>query len=387
MKILHVSPTFYPATRWGGPIFSTKAICDWVAGQGDVDLRVLTTDAAGPDLKDQLSDEDTSLAADLPYDVTYCKRRWGHSGSVALLRALPQAIRWADVVHLTATYSFPTLPTLFLARLLRKPVVWSPRGAIQATAEWEDSPSKSAKRLFERLAHAMSARRTVIHVTAPSEAAATTRQMPKLSTETIPNSVVIPEADQSEGRTWQPNGQTRLVFLSRVHEKKGIPELLDAMENLPEGFTLAIYGTGEPAYEQSLQSIIATKGLADRVWLKGHVDGAAKAEAFRQADLFVLPSHSENFGIAIAEALAHGVPVVTTDKTPWQDLDRRGCGTCIALEPDTLLTAIRSLSQQDLRTMGQAGLAWMKADFSPDAVHSRMMDLYRRLGTQQRAGL
>lgn len=382
MKVLHVSPSFFPATRWGGPIFSTKAICDWVASQDGVNLRVLTTDAAGPNLRDQLTDKDKSLATALRYDITYCSRRWGHSGSIALLGILPKAVQWADVVHLTGTYSFPTLPTLFFARLLRTPVVFSPRGAIQATAEWKDSPRKAAKRAFEKILHAISAHHNVIHVTAPSEAAATAYRMPKLSIEMIPNSVVVPEAYQSKDRTWRPNGITRLVFLSRVHEKKGIPELLDAMVRLPDNFVLAIYGTGDLQYEQSLQNIIVKKGLVDRVTLMGHVDGAAKAEAFRQADLFVLPSHSENFGIAIAEALAHGVPVITTDNTPWYELDNRGCGTCIALESDNLLSAIQTVARQDLPSMGQAGLAWMKEDFSPDAVHSRMMDLYERIRAQ-----
>lgn len=381
MKILHVAPSFFPATRWGGPIFSTKAICDWVSQDSTTEVSVLTTDAAGPDLQDKLSAEDQSLSSQLNYDVSYCRRRFGHSGSLQLLLALPRAIKAADIVHLTGTYSFPTLPTLFLARILRTPVVWSPRGAIQATAEWAESPRKLAKRAFERVAHALASKSCILHVTAKSEADATSRQMPKLQTAIIPNSVDIPDETALRGQIRQPNGQTRLVFLSRVHEKKGILELIDVMAALDDSFILSIYGTGEAAYVDLLRDKIISLGLSNRVFLKGHVDDAAKLEAFVEADLFVLPTHSENFGIVIAEALAHCVPVITTHNAPWQKLEDYSCGAWIPLEREELVTAITSVAQRDLTKMGEAGRAWMQAEFSPDIVHGRMLALYSNLST------
>jgi glycosyltransferase involved in cell wall biosynthesis len=106
------------------------------------------------------------------------------------------------------------------------------------------------------------------------------------------------------------------------------------------------------------------------------VDGAEKAAAFARADLFVLPSHSENFGIVVAEALAHGVPVLTTHATPWQDLNRHGCGRCIDLPRTDLAAEIAALAAGDLAAMGARGRSWVRRDFSTAAMVDAFADLY-----------
>ena len=187
MNILHVTPSFYPATKWGGPIWSTKAICDGIHETSDMNVRVLTTDAASADLKDRVA------PPALAYPTFFTRRFVGHSIAPGLLARLPAAIRWADVVHVTGTYSFPTLPTLALARLMQRPVVWSPRWALQATAAWDDAPRKRVKYLFERAAQFLRPERTVWHVTARSEAADSVGRLPDIETALIPNCVDVPK--------------------------------------------------------------------------------------------------------------------------------------------------------------------------------------------------
>lgn len=383
ISLLHVIPNFFPATRWGGPIFSTKAICDGVAAVPGVTLRVITTDAAGPARNDTLPLMKRKMTMDAGYEVTYYHRNLRYSISPGLLLAMVGAIRAADVVHVTSTYSFPTLPALALAKLMGRPVIWSPRGAIQASAEWDDAPRQRLKRGFERLAAMLAPRITALHVTADSEAAATGCRMPGFPMAVIPNSIEMPDAVD---RLRRPAGRTRLMFLSRVHEKKGLSLLITALSGLPESVTLDIYGTGEPAYLDRLHAEIAQAGLTERVAFQGHVDGAAKTRAFAAADLLVLPSYSENFGIVVAEALAHGLPVITTDRTPWGDLERNGCGLCVSPDIPALRDAIHQLSHADLTAMGARGQAWMKADFSPKGVHSAMHDLYAAAIAAQRDG-
>ncbi|WP_322891584.1 MULTISPECIES: glycosyltransferase [unclassified Yoonia] len=366
MNILHVTPSFYPATFWGGPIFSTKAICDGIAVTHGFDLRVLTTDAAGSAVGDRVR------RVPLPYRVDYACRIAGHSIAPGLLAPLPAAMIWADVVHLTGTYSFPTLPVLALARAMGKPLVWSPRGALQATQDWPDAPRIKAKHLLERVAQVLRPTDTVLHVTAGVEAAQSVARLSGIQTAVIPNCVTIPHVAP---RLYRPQGALRLMYLGRLHPKKGIDLLIAA---LPAQATLDIYGTGIPAHETALRAAAQDN---TRIRFHGDVQGSAKTQAFARADLFVLPSHSENFAITVAEALAHGVPVLTTTGTPWQRLDMIGAGACIDLAHDDLATAIARLAKGDLAAMGARGRDWMIRDFSPDAMVAAFATLYRALAT------
>lgn len=368
MKILHVAPSFYPATWWGGPIWSTKAICDGINRAPGLDLRVLTTDAASPDRSDRI------VPAHLPYRTDYTWRVAGHSIAPAMISLLPNAVGWADVVHLTGTYNFPTLPTLTLARVLGKPVVWSPRGALQATENWDAAPNKRRKAVFEKIAQRVRPENTVLHVTSYAEEAQSVTRLPGIDTAMIPNCVDIPAPFDRPKRS---HSGLRLLYLGRLHPKKGIELLIDAMHRLPETTTLDIYGTGSADYVRWLRDLASAFGA--RICFKGHAEGTVKADAFANADLFVLPSHSENFGIVVAEALAHAIPVITTTATPWTDLERMRCGRCINLSDDTLSATIADLSRADLGAMGQRGRDWMRRDFSPQAMTTAFAALYRSL--------
>nr|WP_272903502.1 glycosyltransferase [Sulfitobacter sp. M220] len=381
IRILHVAPTFFPAIRWGGPIFSTKAICDGVSATPCFEIQVHTTDAAGPDPYDNLELEELIVERPEGYTISYHRRVKGHAISWGLLRALPMAIRQADVVHLTSAYSFPTLPTLALARIFRRPVVWSPRGAIQATEEWQQAPRKRLKKIFEVVAKAIMSQSSVFHVTATSEAEATARRMPGHRMVVIPNSVQLP-AEKVLDRPFRPAGKMRLMFLSRIHEKKGLDILIDALAQLPEHISLDIYGTGEAKYLAQLMEKFEILGVSDRVTMHGHVNGIDKTRAFERADIFVLPSYSENFGIVIAEALAHGLPVITTNATPWGALDAEGCGICVPVSTISLQKAIADFEQKEtenLAAMGLRGRKWVARDFTADATTAEMIKLYKSL--------
>lgn len=368
-KIHHVAPAFWPATYWGGPIFSTKAICDGIQASRGFSVALLTTDAAGQDPEDRVVSADP-----LGYPVQRAKRIAGHSISPDMLIRLPRFVASADLVHLTATYSFPTLPVLALARIFGRPVVWSLRGAVQATAEWPASPNRWIKRRFEDFARLLAPRRMVLHVTSQAELEASSARLRGYTCAMIPNSVDIP--DVLPGRVWRPDGKTRLLFLSRLHEKKGIEVLIDVVRHLPQGFELNICGTGDPDY------VAALRARADddpRIIFSGEVTGQAKEDAFAVADIFVLPSFSENFGIAIAEALARAVPVVTTVFTPWSELEEKGAGRNIHPKTDELRQTLLDLVNADLAAMGAKGRQWMQDAYSQAAMTEKMRDLYLRI--------
>jgi glycosyltransferase involved in cell wall biosynthesis len=385
LKVLHVVPTYFPATYWGGPIFSVLGLNNGLARLG-VEVRVLTTDAAGPRRSDRLNVERNACASlGAGHSVYYTRRLAGVAISTQLLRSLPPLARWADLVHLTATYSYPTLPTLLICRALGKPLVWSPRGALLATHEWKAASNKSAKRAWEKACSFILRRtRSAFHVTSIAEAEASLARVNIPMAKVIRNGVEVPE--RLSLRTWTPDGRLRLLFLGRLDPKKGVENLIQALALLRDPtLTLSVCGTGEPAYIRRLTDMSLSLGLASQVCFQGQVNGEDKTNAFMNADVCVAPSHSENFCMVIAESLAHGVPVIASTGTPWKDVEHRGCGKWIENSPESLASGIKAMRVAVLEEMGLRGRQWMKEEFEWDSVAEEMCQLYQSLLAAPRA--
>jgi glycosyltransferase involved in cell wall biosynthesis len=343
-------------------------------------VEVLTTDNADPETNARLVLETNPTRFPDGFEVVYTRRTFGQSASYQMLRLLPSMVRRAELVHLSMTYSFPTFPTLLLCSVFGKPVVWSPRGAIQATAEWSDAPRKRVKGAFEQVARVLAPRNTVLHVTSESEALATEMRMRGLEVVMVPNPV--PARGCLPRREFRPGGTLRLLFLSRLHPKKGIDTLVEALAVMPTHVTLKIAGSGHPDFEDQLASRVDELGLASRVSFLGHLDGAAKVDAMEAADALVLPTHSENFGIAIAEGLAYGLPVITSTAAPWPGIVTHRCGLLFDPTYTSLVEALHSLDAltgSELAAMGARGHSWMQADFSEVSLGKDMMMIYDRL--------
>ena len=376
MNILHVVPSFYPATSFGGPIWSTYGLCNALARQSDISLKVLTSDTAGNARHERL--DPSAIRPDLfpGYTVDF-EHKWAQT-SVApgIIAQLPRLISWADVIHVTAVYSFPTIPTLAACRIAGKPLVWSARGSLQ---RWEHTRRRTLKQAWERTcAVILQNHPHAIHVTSPEEGNAARTQLPDSPIVEIPNGVDIPAT--LAPRPWKPEGRTRILYLGRFDPIKGIENLIDAiaLSTTPQ-LELSLCGSGEATYTASLFRRIEEKGLSSKIKLAGFVEGAAKTNAFEQADICVLPSFSENFGMTVVEALSHGVPVIASRGTPWQELKSRDAGDWVANDPNSLAQAIDDLAQRNLEAMGQKGRTWMCESFDWNAVARRMADVYRRL--------
>lgn len=375
MKVLHVVPSFYPAYFYGGPIRSSYELCRNLALLG-CDVRVLTTDASGLDAVLDV-EKDRDVPFEEGFRVRYCRRRLRHSVSPQLLRLLGRYIRWADVVHLTGVYNFPTFPTLFHSRLLKKPVVWSPRGGLQ---RWEGSSRRTLKAIWDSLWYNLADRpRLTFHCTSQEEARETMVRLPNLRSAVIPNGVDVPS---TLNRT-EAHGRIRLLYIGRLDPKKGIEGLLKACRLLKacsmmpgNNWQLAIAGWGAPSYVAHLRQQINDLGLNHQVEMIGEVLGDAKKHLFENSDVALVPSHTENFAIVVAEALAHAVPVIASKGTPWSELEVKRCGLWVDNDPATLADAMLKISTMPLQEMGQRGRAWMQAEFSWASVSKDMLALY-----------
>jgi len=192
----------------------------------------------------------------------------------------------------------------------------------------------------------------------------------------LPNGVELAPERSRPGE-----GPRTLLYLGRLHASKGLLELLDAWSRaLPVHWRLIIAGPDEGGFRGAVERRIEELGLGRSVTLLGEVGDRAKSELYQSAELFVLPTHSENFGMVVAEAMAHGLPVITTRAAPWAVLQKEAAGWWVEPTPAALEAAIveaASLPEQVLRSMGSRARAIAAERLSWESVATRMTAVYR----------
>lgn len=216
----------------------------------------------------------------------------------------------------------------------------------------------------------------VLHATSHSELSAIRAAGMRQPVVLLPNGIESPP----EIPPRPTDGLRTALFLSRLHPSKGIDLLLQAWRDArPRGWRLLIAGAGSAGFERSIHDAIAELGLRETVWLIGPADDAAKWHLYAQADLFLLPTRSENFGLVVAEALVAGVPVITTHAAPWDWLPARQAGWWVATDVASVAAAIRaatSLDEDELRAMGQRGRAIALDRFDWHAIAAQFAATY-----------
>jgi glycosyltransferase involved in cell wall biosynthesis len=317
------------------------------------------------------------------YEVAFFRKLMGVDFSATLLLSLWPQIARCDVVHVTAVYSTPTIPALLAARVLSKPVVWSPHGALQ---RWAESKRVVAKHAWEHACSLLlNPDRSVLHVTSQAEAHESAPRIRTAKAVIIENGVDSPATLPT--REWRPQGQLRLLYIGRLDPIKGIDKLLEALANMRDPTVkLRICGTGHPDYVAYLVEMRRQLDLEDTVSLVGVVEGRAKSDEFFRADACVVPSHTENFGMVVAESLAHGTPVIASHGTPWSEIEARGAGLWVSNHPDSLANAISRIRNLGLQKMGQAGRDWMLRSYGWPSIAARMLAVYRGLVRSRTSG-
>ena len=252
------------------------------------------------------------------------------------------------------------------------PRVVSTRGMLEPWARNHHRWRKSAAwHAFQRR-HLQ--RAAVLHATADAEADSLRAIGLTQPIAVIPNGVSLPTATATHS-----GAPRRALFLSRVHPKKGLPLLLDAWADVrPAGWELVIAGPDESGHRAELEAQVARLGL-DAVRFVGSVPDDQKWALYRSAHLFVLPTYSENFGVVVAEALASGVPVLTTTGAPWEEIESHGSGWWVdpSARPvrDALADAV-SRTDGERRAMGLRGRALVAARYDWGAIAAQMLEVY-----------
>jgi glycosyltransferase involved in cell wall biosynthesis len=263
---------------------------------------------------------------------------------------------------------------------MRRPVVRvvSTRGMLEP---WATNHKKLKKKFAWWLYQRRDLCRASYHHTTATAEAENLRQLGLgVPVGVIPNGVDIAHVDRDQRQ--RPEIRTAL-FLGRIHPVKGLSLLVEAWARLrPHDWQLQIAGPDEMGYRAELERKVSTASLSDVVHFLGPLEGEAKERAFVNADLFVLPSFSESFGMAIGEALARGAPVLTTTGAPWPMIARRGCGWSVTPTVDGItegLSEATSLDPATLMAMGERGRELVRSDFAWANVAKQFITIYEAL--------
>jgi glycosyltransferase involved in cell wall biosynthesis len=297
--------------------------------------------------------------------------------SAGLHAALRREAQSAAVLH---SHGLWLLPNVYPARVVRGTrcrLVTSPRGTLAPVALGISRWSK--KLMWAVVQRAAVEASDCLHATSLTEREEILAAGLRRPIAVIPNGVSIPEAKPAAETTGRE--LRRLLFLGRIHPIKGLDVLVPVWRELESAFPdwqLVIAGPDEGSHRDALRELARAAGCR-RIEFHPPAYGAAKSALLWSADLFVLPTRTENFGMAVAEALAHGVPVVTTHGAPWSGLETHGAGWWVQLDRDALGQALRdamSLAPDALARRGVAGRAWMQRAFSWDEIAREMQAVY-----------
>lgn len=335
-------------------------------------------------------DETTGEAAVQPGTgvlVREGKTSFGRLGFSRDLRRTWRSLAQPDVIHIHGLWRLQYAQAVRLAAEDGTPIVLSTHGMLEPRAlERRRAVKTIARRLYQDRALK---RVRCLHATASSEADNLRRLGLHHPIAVIPWGVEIPpergggERANAVRRLGLAGNMRVLLFLSRLHPIKGIESLLAAWSRVAGQFPdwlLVVAGEGEEAYRARLFSLAQEVGLETRTAFLGAVWGKRKEETLAAAEILVLPSLSENFGLVVGEALAREIPVITTRAAPWSSLEERGCGFWVeqGVEPlaEALVQAMQR-SPRELRAMGKRGREYVEKNLNLETSARAMSEVYQ----------
>ncbi len=413
MNILHIVAGLPPG---GGIAESVPALCRHLLKQGHT---VVLATVARSDAPLSAAAEQATEAGVRVVRFKPCSPHFLFFSSEMWL-GLRRLVREADIVHVHSNWTFPVWWGCWCARRAGKKLVMSPQGCLDPVrlrhSAWKKRLVGWMDRYFLRRADA-------IHATSAMEREWVERWMEKLKTESgklktesgkrkrkgewgpvvvIPNGVEavafagIGDREAISRRWPECRGKRVALFLSRLHPLKGLGLLIDAWAEIPHaGWQLLVVGADEAGHEAEIKARVERRGLAGAVTFGGPRYGEEKVAVMKAADLFILPSHSENFGIVVAEALACGVPVITTKGAPWEELlgeegsnapggagSTGRCGWWVEVGVEPLAGALREamdLTDDERRAMGENGRRLVEAKYQWPGIAREMTLVYEEI--------
>ena len=379
MRLLHVIPTYLPATRYGGPIYSVHGLCKALVRAGH-EVHVFTTSVNG--------ENDSQVKHGVPVELdgvtvwyfqSWLLRRLYYAPDMKSV--LANKISEFDIVHLHSVFLWPTFMAAGLAFKNNIPYLLSPRGML--VGELLRRKNYLLKYLWIMLFERRNIRHAAgLHVTSSIEL----KEISSLGLDLVPAHIIangcdVPDTLENGNRQ---NVKPYALYLGRINWKKRLDRLIDAWQKV-SGLDLLIAGPDDENYSQMLMERIRVHNLSDRITLMGEVSGNEKWPLFANARLFILPSISENFGNVVLEAMVRGCPVIVTDGVGLaEEVKKNQAGLVIDGSIESISSSVNQLNQdrEAHDSMGQNGRHLAMTKYSWDVIAKDMVATYQKILNQ-----
>jgi len=387
MKLLHIISSIGPAR--GGPsvVIRTMARCQ---ARRSLEVDVATTDDNGkerPAIRERLPVREDGVN----YWIFPRQTRF-YQVSIPLTIWLRRHVSDYDLVHIHGLFCYSSVAAAICAKSAGVPYVVRPFGTLN---QWGmQNRRRALKKLSFRVIESRILRSAArVHFTSEQEALEAQQLGVDHKNLVIANPVELPPAGIAPRsfRAFYPELRDRLIvlFLSRLDAKKGLDLLLPAFSNVLKGHpgtTLVIAGDGDAAFVARLKETARRLGIDSEVIWAGFLQGEEKIAALADADLFVLPSYSENFGVAVVEAMGAGLPVIVSDQVGiHRDISQAHAGSVTPCNAGDLANTLAMLIEnREMRALMSANARELARQFSPEAVTEQMIAAYAAICNDRR---
>ncbi|TAF75570.1 MAG: glycosyltransferase [Bacteroidetes bacterium] len=383
-KILHVSPSYFPAHRFGGPIQSVYQLNNELSEH--VDIEIITTNA-GLLTDSKIIPNQKTFLKNIPIIYFSFFGYEHYNFSIKLLVFLFKNIKKYDLVHITAVWNFPVFATALACWIFKKPYIISPRGTIYA--ETMALGSSVFKKIYYQLIAKWCLKNAAkIHYTSEDEKSKVEHFLDLKNGFVLANGLDFQHFNDVEKLSFPDfiPQKEYILFLGRIDPKKGLDILLIAFQKLLMQFpnlNLIIAGPDSNNYKSKLEQEINRLQINENVIFVGEVLGKQKLSLYKFAKIFVLTSYSENFGMTVVEAIACKCPILISDKVGiWNELTDANAGEIVETNSESILHGLintLNLPKQEIEIRIKNALDLAHQKYNIKNIALSFSDIYKEI--------
>lgn len=379
MRILHIVPSYLPFEKYGGPVYSVHLLCKYLLKKG-VDIKVFTT-------AKNFKKEDIIDGVKINYFNYYGYEHYNFSPSFFI--NLLKEIKNFDLIHITAIWNFPVFAGSFISRKFKIPYIISPIGTLDPDVF--KRKSYVLKKIYYNLISKKNLEKaSLIHYTTEYEKERTEKYF-KIKNKgiVVPRGIELEKFKNQDDSIFNRfsflKNKKYILFLSRINWKKGLDILIPAFYKISKEFKniyLLIAGPDNEGYGNKIKKLIKDYGIENKIIFTGPLYGNEKISVFKNAEIFVLPSYSENFGLAAVEAMASGTPIIISNKVGiYKEIKRYKAGIVVETNIESLYNGIKILLKNNnlKKEISENAKKIVKNEYDIEKVADKMIEVYENI--------